>query len=315
MSDHPFRQWVAAAEPKSELWRTAVGFVLVLVAWTAWTVVFGLIAIGGGLVDPRLLSGSQQGSLGMLTYAEAAMLLGVMMVTFWGLWLGVWAVLKLLHRRRLTSVIAHDGRVRLDQFGIGMALAVGYLGAGLIYSVAAGHAPIRADVEIGQWLIALVPLALLVLVQSAGEEVVFRGYLPQQLAARWRNPIVWGFLPAFAFGLTHALNGGALDAFALYYIAAATMLGLVMMAMVWRTGSLATAMGFHFANNVGALLTVGVAGVAPPVSLWMWLPGDAMAGASADLLMLGVLLAFVLSPFAPLPKGQALRRNDTRAAP
>jgi hypothetical protein len=32
--------------------------------------------------------------------------------------------------------------------------------------------------------------------------------------------------------------------------------------------------------------------------------------------MLGMLLAFVLSPFAPLPKGQALiRRNETRAAP
>ncbi len=32
--------------------------------------------------------------------------------------------------------------------------------------------------------------------------------------------------------------------------------------------------------------------------------------------MVGLLLAFVLSPFAPLPKGQPLaRRNETRAAP
>lgn len=314
MSDHPFQQWVAAAAPKRELWRTLVGFILIIALWMGWTVVAGLIAVGGGLIDPRLLSGSP-GSAGMLSYAEAAMFLGVMMVTFWGLWLGAWLVLKLLHRRGLASVFAHDGRVRLDQFGIGMALAAGYLGAGLIYNVAAGHAPIRTNVDMGQWAMALVPLALLVLIQSAGEEVVFRGYLPQQLAARWRNPVVWGFLPAFAFGLAHALNGGAFDTFALYYIAAATMLGLVMMAMVWRTGSLAAAMGFHFANNVGALLTVGVGGLAPPVSLWMWLPADALAGASADLLMLGMLLAFVLSPFAPLPKGQALRKNDTRAAP
>ena len=315
MSDHPFQKWVAAAAPKRELWRTAVGVALILALWTAWTVVAGLIAVGGGLIDPRLLSGSAAGRVGMLSYGEAAIFLGVMMVTFWGLWLGAWIALRLLHRRGLASVLAHDGRLRLDQFGVGMVLAVGYLGAGLIYSIFAGHAPIRTDVDLGQWLVALVPLALLVLVQSAGEEVVFRGYLPQQLAARWRNPVVWGFLPAFAFGLAHALNGGALDTFALYYIAAATMLGLVMMAMVWRTGSLAAAMGFHFANNVGALLTVGVAGVAPPVSLWMWLSGDALAGASADLLMLGVLLAFVLSPLAPLPKGQPLRRNEMRAAP
>lgn len=314
MTEHPFRQWVAAAEPKRELWRTAVGFVLILLLWTAWTVVAGLIAVGGGLIDPRILGGPPA-SMGMLSHGEAAMFLAVMMATFWGLWLGAWIVLKLLHRRGLVSLLAHDGRLRLDQFGVGMVLAVAYLGAGLVYSVAIGRAPFRTDVDTAQWLVALVPLALLVLVQSAGEEVVFRGYLPQQLAARWRSPVVWGFLPAFAFGLAHALNGGALDTFALYYIAAATMLGLVMMAMVWRTGSLAAAMGFHFANNVGALLTVGVAGAAPPVSLWMWLPGDALAGASADLLMLGVLLAFVLSPLAPLPKGQPLRRNDTRAAP
>ena len=35
-----------------------------------------------------------------------------------------------------------------------------------------------------------------------------------------------------------------------------------------------------------------------------------------DWPLIGLLLAFVLSPFAPLPKGQALaRRNETRAAP
>ncbi len=315
MTEHPFQQWVDAAAPRRELWRTVVGFVLIIAVWMGWTLVFSLIAVGGGLVDPQLLAGPAYGGNGTLSYGVAAMLLGVMMVMYWGLWLGARIVLKLLHGRGLASAFAHDGRLRLDQFGVGMVLAVGYLGAGLVYSVVAGHAPIRTDVDMGQWAVALVPLALLVLIQSAGEEVVFRGYLPQHLAARWKNPVVWGFLPAFAFGLAHTFIGGAFDTFALYYIAAATMLGLVMMAMVWRTGSLGAAMGFHFANNVGALLTVGVGGLAPPVSLWMWLPGDALAGASADLLMLGILLAFVLSPFAPLPKGQALRRNETRAAP
>jgi hypothetical protein len=93
------------------------------------------------------------------------------------------------------------------------------------------------------------------------------------------------------------------------------MLGLVMMAMVWRTGSLSAAMGFHVANNIGAVLVVGVGGVGAPVSLFMWAPDQAMATASVDLLAMGLLLAFVLSPWAPLPKGQALRRKDTRAAP
>lgn len=314
-SDHPSARWIAAAAPKAQLWRTALGFVLIVAIWTGWTVLFGLIAVGGGLVSSELLGAVAHGGTAFLSFTDAARAMGVMLATFWGLWLGAWLVLKLVHRRGLASVLAHDGRLRLDQFGIGMGIAVAYLATGLIFSLASGSAPLRADVDLGQWLVAAAPLALLVLAQSAGEEVVFRGYLPQQLGARWRHPFVWGFLPSLAFGLAHAMNGGALDAFALYYVAAATMLGLVMMAMVWRTGSLAAAMGFHFANNVGALLVVGVAGVGPPVSLWVWLPGEATAGASADLLMLGILLAFVLSPLAPFPKGQPLRRKETRAAP
>lgn len=313
--EHPFHQWVAAAQPKAQLWRTAVGLLLILVLWTAWTVGFGLLAVGGGLIRPELLGAAVRAEAAFLSFTDAAIVMAVMLVTFWGLWLGAWIVLKLLHRRGLATVISHDGRIRLGQFGVGMALAVAYLGAGLIYSVAAGNAPVRTDADMGQWLVAFAPLSLLVLIQGAGEEVVFRGYLPQQLAARWRHPVVWGLLPALGFGLAHLLNGGALDSFALYYVFAATMLGLVMMAMVWRTGSLAAAMGFHFANNIGALLMIGVAGVGPPVSLYVWLPSSALSGAPVDILMLGILLAFVLSPLAPLPKGQALRRKVTRAAP
>lgn len=312
MTAHPFHQWVAAARPRAEAWRTALGFVLIIVAWFAWTVVINLVAVGGGLVSGEMLTGAPER---FMSFTEAAVLMGVIFVTFWGLWLGVWLVLKWLHKRGLASALSHDGRWSHAQFGVGMALAAAYLAAGFGYAAATGNAPAPSGLDLGQWMMALVPLALLILIQSAGEEIVFRGYLPQQLAARWRHPLVWGFLPAFVFGLAHSMNGRPLDEFTIYHVVAATMLGLVMMAMVWRTGSLAAAMGFHFANNLGAILVVGIAGVGQPVSLFTWAPSQAMAGASADVLMLGILLAFVLSPFAPLPKGQALRRKDTRAAP
>jgi membrane protease YdiL (CAAX protease family) len=275
-------------------------------------VVISLVAVGGGLVSAEMLTGAPER---FMSFTEAAVLMSVIFVTFWGLWLGVWLVLKWLHKRGLASARSRDGRWSHVQFGVGMALAAAYLAAGFGYAAATGNAPAPSGLDLGQWMLALLPLALLILIQSAGEEIVFRGYLPQQLAARWRHPLVWGFLPAFVFGLAHSMNGRPLDEFTIYHVVAATMLGLVMMAMVWRTGSLAAAMGFHFANNLGAILVVGIAGVGQPVSLFTWAPSQAMAGASADVLMLGILLAFVLSPFAPLPKGQALRRKDTRAAP
>jgi membrane protease YdiL (CAAX protease family) len=99
-------------------------------------------------------------------------------------------------------------------------------------------------------------------------------------------------------------------------VAIATIMGLVMMAMVWRTGCLAAAMGFHWVNNLGALTLSGADAGSSSLSLFVWSPDELMRGASIELLLVGLLLAFVLSPWAPLPKGQRLaRRNETRAAP
>ena len=183
-------------------------------------------------------------------------------------------------------------------------------------SFVSGNAPRQSELELGTWLLALGPIALVVFFQAASEELVFRGYLPQQIAARFGSAFAWGFLPSVAFGLMHAANSPANQTYAIYYVVIATIMGMVMMAMVWRTGSLAAAIGFHFINNIGALLLAGADSGPSSIALFVWTPDQLMNGASFELLLMGLLLAFVLSPFAPLPKGQALaRRNETRAAP
>lgn len=307
--EHPFQRWVDLARPRVQLWRTAIGALLVVAAWLAWTMAFGLIAIGSGLISPDALQTVMGQGSTRLTYLDAVMAMGVLLATFWGLWIGVWLVTKLLHKRGLSSVFAHDGRLRLDQFVIGMALAAGYLTLSLGSTWLSGAPPERSALPMETWLIALAPLAVLIFLQTAGEELFFRGYLTQQLAARAPHPLVWGFLPSVAFGLAHTANGGGDMQFALYYVVVATLLGLVMTALVWRTGGLAAAMGFHLMNNIGAMLVVGITGVTPPISLFVMDFGTMIGSAPTDLLVLGLLLAFVLSPFAPLPKGQPLRRK------
>lgn len=307
--EHPFQRWVDLARPRAQLLRTAIGSVLVVVAWLAWTMAFGLVAIGGGLVNPDALGAAMGQGGASLTYLDAVMAMGVLLATFWGLWLGVWLVAKLLHKRDLSTVLAHDRRIRLDYFIVGMALAAGYLALSLGSIWLSGPPPARSSLPIEHWLIAFAPLVVLIFFQTAGEELFFRGYLTQQLAARIPHPLVWGLLPSLAFGLAHTANGGGDAQFTVYYVAVATLLGLVMTALVWRTGGLAAAMGFHLMNNIGAMLLVGIAGVTPPIALFVMDFGTIMGSASTDVLVLGLLLAFVLSPFAPLPRGQPLRRK------
>ncbi len=307
--EHPFQRWVDLARPRAQLLRTAIGSVLVVVAWLAWTMAFGLVAIGGGLVNPDALGAAMGQGGASLTYLDAVMAMGVLLATFWGLWLGVWLVAKLLHKRDLSTVLAHDRRTRLDYFLVGMALAAGYLALSLGSIWLSGPPPARSSLPIEHWLIAFAPLVVLIFFQTAGEELFFRGYLTQQLAARIPHPLVWGLLPSLAFGLAHTANGGGDAQFTVYYVAVATLLGLVMTALVWRTGGLAAAMGFHLMNNIGAMLLVGIAGVTPPIALFVMDFGTILGSASTDVLVLGLLLAFVLSPFAPLPRGQPLRRK------
>lgn len=107
------------------------------------------------------------------------------------------------------------------------------------------------------WLLAL-PMALLsVVVQSGSEELIFRGYLQQQLGALSQRRLVWMVLPSALFGLLHywnALGSGE----GLLYVAWAFMLGLACADLTARTGSIGAAVGLHSANN---LLIFGLYGM------------------------------------------------------
>src|SRR5262249_26600045 len=127
--------------------------------------------------------------------------------------------------------------------------------------------------------------------------------------------LVWALVPAILFGLGH--YGNVQDPlYAAYYVAATVMFAIIATVIVWRTGSIAATIGLHFANNLGAFTIAGPDSSGPGIQLWVWPESDVIAGAPLDLLTLVVMLAFVLSPLAPFPKGQLLaRRNETRAAP
>ena len=313
--NHPFQRWVDAARSRAELWRTVVGLGIVVAGLMVVANVVAMLAVAVGLIRAGDLQAILDEAPRALTHLDAVIILGVGLATFAGLWVGVWMALKLLHKRSLASLVGFDERFNGGQLLVGGGLAVGYLAGSVALALITGGGPQRTSLPVEAWLTSLAPLVVLVLIQSAGEELLFRGYLVQQLAARVNTPLVWGLVPALAFGLAHIANGRGDPQFTIYYIFAALMLGLVMTAMVWRTGGVSAAIGFHAVNNVGAMLVVSVGAGEPSLSLFVLGYHDVMASAPTDLMLLGLLLAFVLSPYAPLPKGQPLRRKETRAAP
>ncbi len=103
------------------------------------------------------------------------------------------------------------------------------------------------------WIL-LLPLALAALtIQVSAEEILYRGYVQQQLAARFRNPLIWMIGPNLLFAAAHWEEGIPWTEAAQYAIWAFCF-GLAASDLTARTGSLGAAVGFHLANNVYAFL-------------------------------------------------------------
>jgi membrane protease YdiL (CAAX protease family) len=164
---------------------------------------------------------------------------------------------RIVHRRPARSLIGPAPRA-LRHFALGALIVLPvYLAGGAVWVMLAGWP--QPGLGPGQWLLWLGPLCVAILVQTGAEELIFRGYLQQQLAARFRHPVVWLVLPSVAFGFLHydpLLMGESVWAM----VAATALFGLVAADLTARTGTLGMAWGLHFANNLFALALVAPRG-------------------------------------------------------
>lgn len=107
------------------------------------------------------------------------------------------------------------------------------------------------------WLV-LAPLSLLViLIQVSTEELLFRGYLQQQLGSISSNPWVWMVIPSVMFGAVHYWNGNSPPE-GFIYVFWAGLLGLACADVTARTGTLGAAIGLHLGVNIVAVMFVGI---------------------------------------------------------
>ena len=109
------------------------------------------------------------------------------------------------------------------------------------------------------WLM-WIPITIAALVLQTGmEELYFRGYLQQQLAALSDKRWIWMGVPSFLFGIGHYMNAyGPADG--VLYVIWATALGLACADLTARTGNIGAAIGLHIANNLFAFVVSGVQG-------------------------------------------------------
>ena len=251
----PFEDFVAPARRAPQLWRLALGVALLVAINTAVSAALflGLARVLGPEAAPRAE-----------TLGATPGMMVVLLFSFVGLGLGTWAAARLLHRRGLASLIG-DGATAGRHFGAGAALILVLYGAGLL--VGGWSLDLERNLAPGLWLLWL-PLALVGLaIQTGAEELALRGYVQQQLAARFASAWVWMVLPSVAFGMLH-YDPGMMGGNAWLVVGLTGLFGLIAADLTARSGTLGLAWGLHFANNFFALMVVTPQGALSGLALF-----------------------------------------------
>ena len=280
----PHDSLVAPARPSRALWRVALGYLLIMLIYLG--LIYAALALASQVMGPAPAQSAFHGIFqSTVTTRDSLLLLG----SFGFLILGTAAVTQQLHHRPALGLIGPLPRAARDFLLTVRALALLY--TVLWFVLPGGVDELQRNLELRRWLM-LLPLALpAVLLQTLAEEMLFRGYLQQQLAARSASPVIWMGLPTLFFAWGHyAPEEAGANALGMGLWAAA--FGLCAADLTARTGTLGAATGLHFANNVLAILIVSLPGPVSGLSLYLY-PYDMAAPAlspqiALDLALLGV---------------------------
>ena len=238
-----FSRFILPAERAPQAWKLLLGIVLILVIYALGIaqLVFGAVLITGTSADV-FMSMIQVPKTPGTTYFVLA--------TFIPLLIGIFTAAAVIHGRGPMSLICPPGKT-LRHFGVAFGvMAVVLAVAGTASFLTAETIP---NLSFPTWAM-LLPLSLLgFLIQTGTEEILFRGYMQQQLAARYKSRVIWLLGPSLIFGLMHFSPTLPLPT-VLYAIGAATLFGLIAADLTAQSGSIGPAWGMHFANNCFAAL-------------------------------------------------------------
>lgn len=311
MRESRFSAYVdAARNGKNALWRILLSAAIIAAIWFAGSFAF----VYGAAVFILIRDGiSPQSFYGVFTLINLANLAGdriwpfVMLLSITPLWLAVSLVVKVIHRRPLRGVLGIGGRLYWPDFA---RSALVTLVVGLVIGPIAlliDPTVVRGSASLSGWLAAAPLLLVILFLQTSAEELVFRGYLHQTLAARFATPIIWLAVPTLLFTAMHwqSQASTAMNLAGLFIILG---FSLSMSWFVMATGNLAAAMGAHFANNIGAVMLFSYQPDLGRTALFMgrslfdqgWTPTQAVMFALYGVLTIAVAQVLLLHRASPL---------------
>lgn len=245
-----FDAYVAPARRSPQVWRLILGLILAALVYVLLNAA-ALMAYawfhGIDAVEPLLAR---------LTVASTPATALALLASFAPLAVGVMVAARLLQKRG-PSTLFGPLRPMARDFLRAMLVSVIVFGALTLLGLALIESDPYLPPDI--WLMVL-PLTLLAIAgQTLAEELLFRAYLQQQIAARTAWRLFWLVLPSLLFGALH-YDPASFGEFGVVPVIFACLFGLMAADLTARTGTIGAAWGMHFTINLFALAFVGTSG-------------------------------------------------------
>ncbi len=243
---------------KNEFWHYLLGIVAAILGYSLFQFITfkPLIAFAGrnGVVITQENIGIiyNPDAIGMNRSLMLAIMGGIFVFTMLFLWLA----LKFVQSKTFTSIITGFEKIRWKRYFFAFALW-GILNV-IYITISYFRAPQDFVVQFNtvDFSILLITVVLFLPIQTATEELIFRGYLMQGFALLFKNGIAPLIITSILFGLMHASNpevkAHGLLIMMPYFISFALFLGILTL----LDEGLEIAMGIHCANNLFSCLLI-----------------------------------------------------------
>ncbi len=245
---------------KNEGWRYVLGTIVAFMGYLTFQMIMLIplmaLAIDNGLSmndiqnNPAILFNPE--AIGMNKSLLLALMMGMFVFTLLFLWLGI----KYIQGKTLASIITGFEKIRWNRYFFAFTV----WGVLIVILTVVSFLVSPQDIEIrfdpGPFFILLIVAVIFIPIQTAAEELIFRGYLMQGFALGFKNGIIPLIITSTLFGLMHAQNPEAaahgLWIMMPYYIFFGAF--LAMLTLLDEGAELA--MGIHCANNLFSSLLV-----------------------------------------------------------
>ncbi|MCC6180652.1 MAG: CPBP family intramembrane metalloprotease [Bacteroidia bacterium] len=245
---------------KNEPWRYVLGIIIAAVGYFVFQsiIMFPLInaALENGVLMNEILQNPNIIFSPEKTGINKSVLLAIMMGMFVFTLLFFWLAIKFIQQKPLNSVITGYDRIRWNRYFFAFSVW-GLLLIGLtVVSYLISPQDMVLQFNPSAFIVLVLVSVIFIPIQTATEEILFRGYLMQGLGIGLKNGIFPLIITSILFGLMHGTNPEAqAHGFLImmpYYILFGAFLG--MLTLLDEGAELA--MGIHCANNLLSSLLV-----------------------------------------------------------